>query len=99
MVRHVVLFKFKGVPQAEIDEVVTAFKALPSKIAEIAEFEFGTDMSTENRAKGFTHAFLVTFHNAAGRDTYLTHPAHQDFVKIAGPRIEDVLVFDFEIPK
>jgi lysophospholipase L1-like esterase len=98
MVRHVVLFKFRSVPQAEIDEVVTAFKALPSKISEIAAFECGTDMSTENRAKGFTHAFLVTFQNAAGRDTYLVHPAHEDFVKIAGPRIEDVLVFDFEVP-
>lgn len=95
MVRHVVLFKFKPVPQAEVDEVITAFKALPSKINAIAEFECGTDMSTENRAQGFTHCFLVTFRDATGRDAYLIHPAHQEFVQLAGPRIEDVLVFDF----
>ncbi len=95
-VRHVVLFKFKSVPEAQIAEVIAAFDQLPSQIKEITGYERGIDISTEDRSKGFTHGFIVTFHDAAGRDTYLTHPSHQAFVEIAGPAIDDVLVFDFQ---
>ncbi len=30
-----------------------------------------------------------------GRETYLPHPAHAEFVKLVGPRVKDVLVFDY----
>lgn len=94
--RHVVLFKFKDeVTPEQVEEVVAAFAALPGKIDTIVAFEHGTDVSVEQKAQGFTHAFVVTFKDAAGRDTYLPHPAHQEFVKLVGPRIENVLVFDF----
>jgi lysophospholipase L1-like esterase len=94
--RHVVLFKFKAdVTPAQVAEVVEAFAALPGKIDTIVGFEHGIDVSVEQKAQGFTHAFMVTFKDAAGRDTYLPHPAHQEFVKLVGPRIENVLVFDF----
>lgn len=94
--RHVVLFKFKSdVTPEQVAEVVKAFAALPGKIDTITGFEHGTDVSVEQKAQGFTHAFMVTFKDAAGRDTYLPHPAHQEFVKLVGPRIENVLVFDF----
>jgi lysophospholipase L1-like esterase len=94
--RHVVLFKFKDdVTQPQIQEVVDAFRQLPDKIDTIADFEWGTDVSTENRSEGFTHCFLVTFRDTAGRDTYLPHAAHQDFIKLVGPRLDKVLVVDY----
>jgi lysophospholipase L1-like esterase len=94
--RHVVLFKFKdSVSPAEVREVVDAFSALPGRISEIEAFETGTDVSVENRADGFTHAFVVTFRDEKGRAAYLPHPAHQEFVKLAGPRIDKVLVVDY----
>jgi lysophospholipase L1-like esterase len=94
--RHVVLFKFKDeVTPAQMQELVEAFAALPKKIDAIADFECGTDVSVENKADGFTHAFVVTFRNEQGRETYLPHPAHQEFVKLVGPRLDKVLVFDF----
>jgi lysophospholipase L1-like esterase len=94
--RHVVLFKFKDtVTPAEVQEVVDAFAALPNRISEIEAFETGTDVSVENKADGFTHAFLVTFRDEKGRATYLPHPAHQEFVKLVGPRIDKVLVVDY----
>lgn len=94
--RHVVLFKFK--PEAtpeQVQEVVTAFGALKSKIDTIEDFEWGTDVSVENLAQGFTHCFFVSFRDHAGRDGYLPHPAHQEFVKLVGPRIDKVLVVDY----
>jgi len=96
VLRHVVLFKFKDDAAAEqVQEVVTAFGALPAKIDEIEDFEWGTDVGVENLAAGYTHCFVVTFGNAAARDTYLPHPAHEEFKKLVGPRLDKVLVVDY----
>ena len=94
--KHVVLFKFKdGTSAQQVEEVVSAFKALKGKIDEIVDFEYGTDVSVENRSQGFTHCFLATFRDAKGRDTYLNHPAHTAFGGLVGPRLDKVLVVDF----
>lgn len=94
--RHVVLFKFKPeVTQAQVQEVVAAFATLPKKIDAITGFEWGTDVSVEMKAEGFTHCFLVSFKDARGRDEYLPHAAHEEFKKLVGPRVAKVLVFDF----
>lgn len=96
LLRHVVLFKFKSdATPDQVKEVTDAFAALPKKIDTIQEFEWGTDVSVENKAEGFTHCFLVTFKSAADRDAYLPHPAHREFVKIVGPRLEKALVVDY----
>ena len=96
VLRHVVLFKFKDdVGKAKVKEVVDAFAALPKKIDTIVDFEWGTDVSVENKAEGFTHGFVVTFRDAKGREIYLPHPAHKEFVKLVGPRLDKVLVFDY----
>jgi len=96
ILRHVVLFKFKdGTPPETTKKIVSAFAKLPSRIDQIIDFEWGTDVSVENRAQGFTHGFVVSFRNAAGRDKYLPHAAHQEFVKLVGPHVDDVLVFDY----
>jgi len=96
LLRHVVLFKFKAdVTPKQIDEVVDAFKALPGKIKSIADFEWGTDVSTENRAQGYTHCFLLSFRDKQGRDDYLPHPDHKKFGALVGPRLEGVLVVDY----
>lgn len=94
--RHVVLFKFKeGTTDAEIKEIENAFKGLKEKIDVIKDFEWGTDVSVENKSEGFTHCFFVTFADEAGREVYLPHPDHKAFGQIAGPHIEKVLVFDY----
>lgn len=100
VLRHVVLFKFKAeVTKEQVDEVVAAFGALPGKIPEIVDFEWGTDVSVENKSEGLTHGFVVTFKDEKGREIYLPHPAHQEFVKLVGPRVEKVVVFDFWVGK
>ena len=96
VLRHVVLFKFKeSVTAAQVQEVTDAFAALPAKIPEIIDFEWGTDVSVEKRSEGFTHCFFVTFKDEKGRETYLPHPAHKDFGALVGPRLEKVLVVDY----
>ena len=96
VLRHVVLFQFKaGTSQADIDRIVKGFSELPKKVDSIIDFEWGTDVSVEKKSEGFTHAFVVTFRDAKGRDSYLPHPAHKEFVKLVGPHLEKVLVVDF----
>lgn len=100
LLRHVVLFKFKeSATKDQIQQVVDTFAALPKKNDAIEDFEMGTDVSVEGKAKGFTHGFVVTFRDAQGRKEYLPHPAHKAFVKIVGPVLHDVLVFDYYTAK
>lgn len=96
LLRHVVLFKFKADATPEqIDRVVAGFRELPGKIKEIHSFEWGTDNSPEKLSKGHTHCFLVTFRSEGDRDAYLPHPAHQAFVAVLKPILEDVTVVDY----
>lgn len=96
LLRHVVLFQFKSdVTKEQSQEVADAFAALPKKIKEIVDFEWGTDVSVENLSQGLTHGFLVTFKSEKDRDAYLPHPEHQKFVDLVKPRVEKVVVFDY----
>lgn len=94
---HVVCFKFnEGVSQEQIDKVCKDFSALRKKVPSIVNYRAGTNNSPEGLNKGFTHCFIVTFANVKGRDAYLPHPAHQEFVKTLDGLIADVFVIDFE---
>ncbi len=97
MLRHVVLFKFKADTTPEKLKAIEAkFAWMQGQIKEIKAFEWGTNNSPEGLAQEFTHCFLVTFENGAGRDAYLIHPAHKEFVDLAKPSIEKVLVVDYD---
>jgi len=94
--QHVVSFKFKPSASADdIKKVEAAFRELKSKIPEIVTFEWGTNVSKENHDKGFTHCFILSFKSEKDRDTYIGHPDHKAFAKLAGAAVADVFVIDF----
>ena len=96
VLRHAVFFNFNDEStQADVDEIVAAFRELPSKIDSIIDFKAGVNNSPEGKDDGFTHCFLLTFADAAGREKYLPHPDHQAFGGIVGPHVEDVFVIDY----
>ncbi|HEX2536521.1 MAG TPA: Dabb family protein [Chitinophagaceae bacterium] len=96
LLRHVVLFKFKeGSTPADIKKVEDAFRALPSKIRQIRNFEWGTNNSPEGLNNGFTHCFFVTFTSEKDREAYLPHPDHKAFVEVLSPYLEKALVVDY----
>lgn len=96
LLRHVVCFKFKeGTKPEQIQKIETEFAALPGKIDTIVDFEWGTDVSTENRAMGFTHCFIVSFKDKAGLEVYAPHEAHKAFVELLLPSLDKVFVIDF----
>lgn len=96
--KHIVIFKYKpAASQEQIDKVTQAFKDLKNRIPGIVDFEHGINNSPENKNKGFTHVYLMTFTDAAARDTYLPHPEHQKFGQLLGELdiVEDVFVVDY----
>lgn len=96
VLRHIVMYKFKDdQTPAQVQEVVDAFGKLPKQIDTIIGYENGTNVSQEMKSEGFTHVFIVTFRDEAGREAYLKHPAHDEYVKVVKGRREKVVVFDF----
>lgn len=94
--RHVVILKFKqSATKEQIAQIEQGFSGLKSKIPQVVNLEWGTNVSTENLANGYTHCFLVTFKNSAERDAYLVHPEHKKFVEVLLPATEQVFVIDF----
>jgi Stress responsive A/B Barrel Domain len=94
--RHVVLFKFKDTATpAQIKQVEEAFRALPSQIPQVKSFEWGTNVSPENLAQGYTHCFLLTFSSDKDRDAYLVAAAHKAFGQLLTPYLDKVTVIDF----
>ena len=94
--RHVVCFKFKD--EAKPDQVKAiekAFVELREKITTITDLEWGTNVSPENHAQGFTHCFIVSFKDKAGLEVYLPHKAHKEFVELLLPSLDKVFVIDF----
>lgn len=96
LLRHAVFFKFKETSSEEdVKRIVDAFNDLPNKIPEIIDFQWGTNNSTENLNDDFTHAFLLTFKDDAGRKTYLPHPAHKAFGEVLSGHNSGVFVIDY----
>lgn len=94
--QHVVCFKFKPTATAQdFKKVETAFQALKPKIPLIVSLEWGTNVSKENKDKGFTHCYILTFKSEKDLEDYVTHPEHKAFVNIVGPLLDDVFVIDF----
>lgn len=96
VLRHAVFFSFKEESSdEEVQGVVDAFRALPSKIEEIIDFEWGVNDSPEGLDDGFTHCFILTFADDAGRKAYLPHDAHAAFGDVLRPHMKDVFVIDY----
>ena len=100
MIRHIVLARLRADP-AEIAAIFADLDALRAHLPGMRAFHAGANISTEKLARGFTHAFSADFDDAAARDAYLVHPAHQK----AGGRLvaaceggaEGLVVVDVEI--
>ena len=99
--RHVVLLKFQASATPDVvKSIEAAFRDLCSTLGFVRDFEWGINSSPEPLNNGFTHCFIVTFDDPAGRDDYLPHPLHQEFCKTyLEPNVEHVCVMDFHTQK
>src|SRR5262245_28011895 len=96
VLRHAVFFKFKdSTSEADIAKVVAAFDELPKKVDSIKDYQRGANVSPIGFNDGYTHCFLVTFADEAGRAKYLPHPDHKAFGNLLRPHLDKVFVVDF----
>ncbi|MBZ9775825.1 Dabb family protein [Mesorhizobium sp. CO1-1-8] len=102
MIRHCVFIKFRtGVAATERTAIHADLEALRQVIDGMDAVKFSANVSPEPFAHGFTHGFTIDFRDAAARDAYLAHEAHQR----AGARLvaaleggtDGLMVFDLEI--
>lgn len=103
MIRHIVALRFKpgttGQTKASLYGDLAALQAL---VPGILAFHAGPNVTVEPLSRGFDDLFCFDFRDAAVREAYLIHPAHQ----AVGARIvaateggaEGVFVFDLSLP-
>ena len=97
VIHHIALVQFKpGVSQGQIEAIFAQLKSLKDRIPGILDFSSGRNNSHEGLTGGFTHGFIMTMQSAAARDAYLTHPEHEKVKAIALPKVENIVVFDYE---
>ncbi len=101
MIHHIVFVRFSpATPEAERTAIFAELDGLQATIAGMRGFSGGPNVSPEGLAKGFTHAFVVGFDDAAARDAYLIHPAHQAaggrLVRAADGGLDGLIVMDVE---
>ncbi|RWB61502.1 Dabb family protein [Mesorhizobium sp.] len=103
MIRHCVFVRFRDdISSSERAAIHADLEALRSLIDGMGKVHFSANVSPEPFARGFTHGFTVDFRDAAARDAYLVHEAHQR----AGARLvaaleggtDGLMVVDLEIP-
>lgn len=98
MTRHYGMFQFKvGITDSEITHCFETMKTMVGKIPGLLAMEYGDYDSTEGLNDGYTHGFIMTFENAEARENYLPHPIHEDVKALVIPKLERVVVFDFNV--
>jgi hypothetical protein len=91
-----VVVRFKpGTEPGVPERMFAALHRLQRLLPGIEYVRGGPYASPEGLNEGFTHGFLVTFHDAAARDHYLTDPEHEALKADILPAVEQVIAFDF----
>jgi hypothetical protein len=95
MVTHVVLFTLnEGVDEGAVEAVWAAIVGLRETISGIEEIVWGANSNPEGLGQGYEVGFVMTFVDAAARDAYLAHPAHEAVHPLIDAVAANVLVFD-----
>ncbi|AGB44362.1 Dabb family protein [Mesorhizobium sp. ESP6-5] len=104
MIRHCVFARFRSdVSSTERTAIHAGLEALRQVVEGMDTVQFSTNVSPEPFARGFTYGFTIDFRDAAARDAYLVHEAHQR----AGARLvaaleggaDGLMVFDLDLTK
>lgn len=78
MIRHIVALRFKAGTTAQAKAALyTGLAGLSGHIDGILDFQSSANVTVEPLSRGFDDLFWFDFHDAAVRDAYLVHPAHQ----------------------
>ena len=97
MVKHVVMFRFKGNDEEKsiiANKFADALRALPSQIEALKAIEVGININPAEKWDLVLTATAATMEDVA---EYSAHPAHLAAVAIIAPYKEDRACVDYEI--
>jgi hypothetical protein len=99
LVRHVLLLAIApATPPDRLAAIEAAMTKLPSQVPDVVAGESGRDVTGGARTQGYTHAFVLTFRDAAAIERYRSHPAHEAFVELTRPHlVKPPLVLDYVV--
>jgi len=90
------MLKFKdSISPEQQDTLVAKYAALTNSVPTLKGFEWGSDLSAENRHEGYTHVFVTTFESAEAHQQYLVHPVHAAYAKELHSAVENIIIFPF----
>jgi antibiotic biosynthesis monooxygenase (ABM) superfamily enzyme len=92
-VTHVVLFRARAGQEDALTSLVERFPALREQIDGIEQAHAGRANADET-TRGYTHALVMRFADAASLSAYEAHPAHEALVGELNPLVEQFLVLD-----
>ena len=94
--RHIAWLKFKPeVSPAQIEAHLARCRALVGAVPAVQNLECGA--SYTDRARGFTHAIIVSLASRETLPDYLNHPAHIPVGEALKADLADLLVMDIEV--
>lgn len=97
MIKHVVMFKFKGSPEERKDvaaKFMEALVQLPCEIPQLKSIDVGINM---NPSESWDLVLTATADSMEDVAIYSAHPAHQDAVAIITPFKEDRACVDYQV--
>lgn len=97
MIKHVVMFKFKGTAEEKTDiakRFMEALIQLPCEIPELKSMDVGINMNPE---ESWDMVLTATADSMEDIATYSAHPAHQEAVEIIKPYKIDRACVDYEV--
>ena len=97
MVKHVVIFKFKGTPeqrQALAKNFAGALISLPEQIQELKSMEVGLNINPD---EDWDLVLTAVAESLDDIKAYSTHPAHMEALKIIEPFKDNRACVDYEI--
>lgn len=97
MVKHVVMFKFRGTPEERKNvssRFTEALIQLPCEIPQLKSIEVGLNMNPHEKWDLVLTATVESIEDVA---VYSAHPAHQAAVAIIAPFKEDRACVDYQV--
>jgi quinol monooxygenase YgiN len=97
-IKHIVLLKFNESTAADqVEQCFNEILELSENVPGVDDYVAGPNVNPEPMNHGFTHAFIMTFADAAARDAYLAHPERTRVRALVDAHVEKALAFDFEV--
>ncbi|WP_387464908.1 Dabb family protein [Photorhabdus sp. RM323S] len=97
MIRHILLLTFPSdTKEQQLTTIRDTAISIQYAIKGISSIEWGDNISSENKNKGFTHAIVMTFDDCKVLADYLYHPAHDKLKELLMYSVDDIIVFDYE---